>query len=431
MKISQGAKEKIFKSVENLEERLVQTVSEMVQIKSINPGFGVEDKDNEGGETRVNEYTKKIMEGMGLETDFFSVAEDRFNLVGTYKSEGNGKSLLFNGHVDVVPPSGNDWIYDPFGGKIEDGYIHGRGSMDMKGGNAAALFALKALLDAGFKPQGDIVFQNAVGEELKHNDLGTSACIRRGHRADVAICCEASSSDSMPFQINPASSGILRLQWSVRGKACHAGLRREVIRAGGLGEEIGVDAFEKGMIVYNALKDLEIRWGQTKKHPLFKPGNFCINTAVMKGGTAASFVPDYLEMSCAVVYPPQESPEDIKKEIETQIYNAYQNDPWLKKNPPEITWVFNWPAYDVSVDEEICGVAQECVKEISPEGGEFVAMFAVADASFIFEEGIPVIILGPGNQKYAHVSNEKLDIKSLIDVTKMYALIIAEWCGIK
>jgi acetylornithine deacetylase/succinyl-diaminopimelate desuccinylase-like protein len=113
MKISQGAKEKILKSVENLEERLVQTVSEMVQIKSINPGFGVEDKDNEGGETRVNEYTKKIMEGMGLETDFFSVAEDRFNLVGTYKSEGNGKSLLFNGHVDVVPPSGNDWIYDP------------------------------------------------------------------------------------------------------------------------------------------------------------------------------------------------------------------------------------------------------------------------------------------------------------------------------
>lgn len=429
MVINDEIRNKIFESVDNLEKDLVNAVSDMVKIKSVNPNFDPTAK-NENGETNVNKYTQKLMENMGLETDLFSIEEERHNLVGKYKGKGNGKKLLFNGHVDVVPPSDGAWEYEPFSGEIKNGYIHGRGSVDMKGGNAAALFALKAILDSGLQPQGDVIFQNVVGEENMETQKGTTACLKRGYIADAAICCEPTSTDDTIFQINTVSSGIFEMKWAVKGKACHSGHRGEVIRDGGKGEEIGVDAIEKGMIIYNALKDLERKWGQTKKHYMYKPGKFCLNAASIKAGTVSSFIPDHMEMVYSIWYPPQNSPDEIKEEIKDQIHNVCQNDLWLKNNPPEITWVFNWPAFDVSENEDICKIAQNSVKLVNQEAGEFTGMFAVCDASFIYEENIPVISLGPGNANYCHVVNEKLEIKNLIECTKIYALIIAEFCGI-
>lgn len=429
--MDKNIKEKIFKNIDLLEDELVQFISEIVQIKSVTPEFNYEIEETKDGETRVNQYTKKAMDNMGLITDLYAKVENRHNLIGVYESEGNGKSLMFNGHVDVVPPGNIDeWDDDPFSGAVKDGYIYGRGTVDMKSNNAAALFALKAILNAGYKPQGNVVFQNVVGEEVKNNEAGTTACLEKGYVADAAVCCEPTCSSKGNFEVNPASSGIFEMSWKVKGKSCHAGLRREVIRDGGLGEEFGVDAIEKGLIIYNAIKNLEKQWGQTKKHKLYKPGNFCINGALINAGTAPSFVPDKMEMSYAIFYPPQDSPEGIKKEIEDTIYNACQNDPWLKKNPPEITWIFNWPSFDVDVDSEICKLAQSSTKEVSPDSGDINGMFAVCDGSFIFEKGIPVIVLGAGETKYTHSVNEKIEIKNVMDICKIYALMIADWCGL-
>ncbi|AMP19992.1 hypothetical protein AZF37_01280 [endosymbiont 'TC1' of Trimyema compressum] len=109
------------------------------------------------------------------------------------------------------------------------------------------------------------------------------------------------------------------MKWTVEGKATHAGLRREVVRDGGAGELVGVDTIEKGVIIYRALKYLEIRWGQTKKHPLYKTGNFCINGATINGGTGPRIIPDNVEMSYAIFYHPQDSPEAIKKKLKNKL----------------------------------------------------------------------------------------------------------------
>jgi Acetylornithine deacetylase/Succinyl-diaminopimelate desuccinylase and related deacylases len=136
-------------------------------------------------------------------------------------------------------------------------------------------------------------------------------------------------------------------------------------------------------------------------------------------------------MSYAIFYPPQDTPEQIKREIEEQIRLASQTDPWLRENPPEITWIFNWPSFDVSIDGEFCRTVQRQVKQIRPEGGEFTGMFAVCDASFLFEKNIPVVVLGPGENKYTHSVEEKLSVEQLMEAVAMYALIIAEWCGLQ
>lgn len=428
--MDESVKSKIYQSVESLQDELVKVVSDTVKIQSVSPEFGIKLDAYGDGESKVNRYMQKVMEDAGLSTDLFAALDGRHNLVGVYKGQGGGKSLLFNGHVDVVPPGDSEWKDgDPFSGKVENGYIYGRGSVDMKGGNAAAVFALKALLKTGFKPKGDVIIQHVAGEECKATEVGTGACLDKGYLADAAIVMEPTCS-ATPFEINTASSGIFEMKWTVKGKSVHAGLRREVVRDGGAGAEVGVDAIEKGMIIYRALKELERQWGQSKKHPMYKIGNFCINAATIKAGQGPSFVPDSMEMSYSIWYPPQDTPEQIVKEVEEQVAAYSRTDPWLRDNPPEITWIFNWPSFDVSVDEDFCKAVQKSVKSVRPEGGELTGMFAVCDASFIYERNIPVVVLGAGETKYTHGTEEKISIEQLKDAVKMYALAIANWCGI-
>ena len=423
----------IFSAIEGMRDELAGAVSDMVKIKSVTPEFGWEPEAAAGGESAVNEYTLKLMQDMGIEAELFAAKEGRSNLCGVYKGTGGGKSLLFNGHVDVVPPGDlAEWNgMDPFSGKVDGEFVYGRGSVDMKGGNAAALFALKGLLKAGCKPKGDVVYQHVVGEECKVTDAGTGACLDKGCTAHAAIVCEPTCSAAMAFEINPASPGIFEMKWQVKGKSCHVGMRREVIRDGGAGAAVGVDAVEKGMVIYNAIKELERQWGQTKAHPMYKPGNFCINGATIKAGVGPSFIAPDMEMSYAIMYPPQDSADDIKAELEACIHNACQNDPWLRENPPEITWIFNWPSFDTDTNEDICGTLQQAVRKVLPGGGAYNGFFAVCDASFVREKGIPVVIMGPGDSRYTHGVEEKVAISQLVEAAKIYALAIAGWCGIE
>ncbi|NMB41962.1 MAG: ArgE/DapE family deacylase [Firmicutes bacterium] len=423
---------KILQNVENLRDEIVKAVSDVVKIKSVTPEFGWEPEVSSGGESEVTRYTKTIFDKMGIENELYEKEKGRANLCARYKGAGGGRSLLFNGHVDVVPPGDLDeWDgEDPFSGRVDEKFIYGRGSVDMKGGNIAAIFALKALQQAGIHTKGDIVFQNVVGEECKVNEIGTTACLEKGYTADAAIVCEPTCSENDPFMIHVASVGVLEMKWSVKGKSCHVGLRGEVIRDGGGGMDVGVDAFEKGMIVYNALKELERQWGQTKAHPLYKAGQFCINAATVKGGVSPSVVPPDIEMSYAITYPPQESASGIQKEIELCVHNACQNDPWLREKPPEITWLFDWPPFNTDLKEDICSILQQTARMICPEAGRFNGFEAVCDASFLQEKGIPAVVLGPGYGKYAHSVAERVPISQLIDAAKIYALTMVSWCGI-
>lgn len=421
-------KKRITDSVDQLKNELVEALSKAVRIPSVTSEYDMEN--TKGMETEASVYMEQIMKEMGLETELIEAVQGRKNAVGVYKAKEDGKSLLFNGHIDVVPPGDlNAWEKNPFSGEVDETYVYGRGTADMKGGNLAALYALKAILQAGYAPAGDIIFSHSVGEECKATEAGTGAIMEKGYRADAAIVCEPTCGAAQ-FEVNPAQSGVFEMKWMVKGKACHAGMRREVIRDGGAGAVVGVDAIEKGMILYNAIKNLERKWGQSKKHPLYKPGNFCINGAVIQAGAAPSIVPEKMEMSYAIFYPPQDTAESIKEELEACIQNACQTDEWLKENPPEITWIFNWPSFDCSVDEEIVKTAVSCVKEIVPDGGAVSGMFAVCDGCFIYEKRIPVIVLGPGNVSDTHTANEKVAISELVEAAKIYAMIIAEWCGL-
>jgi acetylornithine deacetylase len=431
-------RDKVVRAVDILTAEMVQVVCNLVRIPSVPPPpalFGSPQADDAvAGETLVNRMLKPVVESAGLGTDLWAVAKGRENLVGIWRGKGKGRSLLINGHVDVVPPGAEDkWtVAGPWSGAILNGRIHGRGSTDMKGGIAAAVFALKALHQAGYEPRGDVFLQSVVGEEHTETYAGTGAALERGYRADAAIVAEASG-PPYRLSINTASPGLAVMQVRVKGKAAHISMRDELVRAGGLGSRAGVSAIDKAFLVYQALCKLEEEWGQTKTHSAFtRPGHFTVFPTVINGGDIeAACIPEECSMMYLIWYPPSDTPESIAAEIQEHVSRFAQTDPWLRENPPEVyVPLFSWPPFETSQDEPICKAAATASEALFNKPAILYGAAYTSDASFISQAGIPTIVMGPGSIELAHGFNEYVEIQDLVDAAKLYALTIVEWCGV-
>jgi acetylornithine deacetylase/succinyl-diaminopimelate desuccinylase family protein len=359
--------------------------------------------------------------------------------VGVLRGTGGGRSLIFNGHIDTVPfTEPEKWPReDPLSGIIANGRIYGRGSCDMKAGITAQVMAAKALVDSKVELKGDLILQSVLGEEWMEHEIGTTAVIRRGYRADAAIIAEPSA-PPVSLAVVPATSGMLWMSLTCYGIPAHFSIRDEVIRAGG-GPEIGVHAVDKGVILLNALQNLERHWALTKTHPLFQPGHFTIYPGAISGGPRGTPVPFQLAGYCtieyAIWYPPDQDPSAIKKEVEEYIWHASQIDPWLKENPPEIKWNMNWPATRIDSDHPLVHTmlaAHESVSQrrASVRDRRVQGFCAVCDASFLNGANIPSIVYGPGSLHQAHSENEFVEIDELITATKSLAVAAMNWCGV-
>jgi acetylornithine deacetylase/succinyl-diaminopimelate desuccinylase family protein len=420
-------------SVDSLRVELIKLVSGLVQIPSISPNYsGVNREEVLGGESKVTAFLQPIMESIGLKTDRWEIEAGRANLVGVYTGTGNGRSLIFNGHVDVVPPGREElWTNSgPWSGAIVNGRIYGRGACDMKSGNAAAIIAVKAILSAGIKPKGSIILQDVVGEETMDTEVGTGAAIKRGYRADAGVVVEPSSP---PYRLGllTASPGVLVMRVKVKGKSAHTCVWDEVVRAGGAGDAVAVSAIDKALVIYEGLRELDREWGQTKVHPAFtRPGHFSLcPTTLVSGLNGISYIPEDCYMDYAIWHAPNDPVESVKVEIREQINRFAQTDPWLRKNLPEVEFTQWWPPYEVPADAQICQAVDKAITAAMGEPAKKYGFAAVDDAAFLNKEGIPTITLGPGDLANAHAYNEYVDIEEIIDAAKIYACTIAEWCG--
>jgi len=140
----------VMSRIEALRDEAVSLLEELVRVNSVNPNYpGIDRASVIGGETRCNEILKERYEQAGLETHWAFEDPERKALVGVRKGEGGGRSLLFNGHVDTVPPAeGGDWTHgSPWEPVIRDGRLYGLGSTDMKASAVSMWLAAQALHD--------------------------------------------------------------------------------------------------------------------------------------------------------------------------------------------------------------------------------------------------------------------------------------------
>lgn len=425
----------ILGAVDSLREELIASVCEAVRIPSINPNYPGEDPDlHLGLESEVSKLIGELYARAGCRIDVFAEATGRENCVGVLGGGGGGRSLLFNGHVDVVPAGpAAGWSRDPFGGEVADGRIWGRGSCDMKGGLVAQAYAAIALKEAGIRLRGDLLLAAVVGEETMEHELGTTACLRRGHRADAAIVAEPSAPPAS-LGVVAATPGVARFVVTVEGLRTHPGMRGETIRAGGGGSSVGVNAIDKAFEIFAALRRREDEWGLSKRHPLFRPGQFTIHAGVMvgapKGQLDPFFIPDEAMLDYIVIFHPEEDPEAVRAEIEQVIRGAAALDGWLREHPPTIEWKHVWPPSVVSADDPIVRETAAAHESANAAPAAIVGWTAVHDGTFLNQAGVPAIAYGPGSVVAAHRTDESVEIEELLGAARTYALLAAEWCGI-
>ncbi|MGG1256993.1 peptidase [Bacillus velezensis] len=339
------------------------------------------------------------------------------NITAVKKGAGGGRSLILNGHIDVVP-EGNPaaWTYEPFTAVEKDGKVYGRGSTDMKGGNTALLFALEALEACGITLKGDVLFQSVVDEEC--GGAGTLSAVMRGYKADGALIPEPTN-----LKLFVKQQGSMWFRITVRGLSAHGGTRYE-----------GVSAIEKSLHVITALKELEHVRNARITDPLYRdvPIPVPINIGTVQGGTWPSSVADrvVIEGRCGIA--PDETPEAVKEELASWLKDLEYRDEWFKHHPAEIEWFgAQWLPNDLPDEHPLISALESSfekmkgakpVREASPWG---------TDGGLLQHAGqTPVIVFGPGEVKAAHQANEYIEIRALIDAVKIISLFIMEWCGV-
>jgi acetylornithine deacetylase len=337
------------------------------------------------------------------------------NVVGTKKGTGGGKSVILNGHIDVVPEGDiAQWDSDPFSGHISDGKLFGRGATDMKGGSVALLLAISAIQNIGVTLRGDIIFQSVIEEES--GGAGTLAAIERGYKADIAIIPEPTN-----MKIFPKQQGSMWFQLIVKGKSAHGGTRYE-----------GVSAIEKSLIVIEKMLELEKKRNEKINDPLYKnvPIPVPINIGKINGGSWPSSVADQVILEGRIGVAPNEDMENVKVEVEEVLNSLAKYDSWFQTCPVELKWFgarwvpgsidLNHIAIDTLKTNFSKIMKKEPVIEASPWG---------TDGGLLSKGGdVPTIVFGPGTTEVAHYPNEYIVIDQMFEAAEIIANFIIDWC---
>ncbi|RYH09479.1 ArgE/DapE family deacylase [Tropicimonas sp. IMCC6043] len=350
--------------------------------------------------------------------------DDAMNVVGSHRSRTRqGRSLILNGHVDVVPEGPRDmWDSPPYAPRVADGWMYGRGAGDMKAGLASNLFALDALRACGVAPAADVFYQSVVEEECTGN--GALACLARGYRADAALIPEPFSENLVSAQL-----GVIWFQVHLRGLPTH------VAYAGS-----GSNAIEAAIPLISALHAMETRWNLPEnRHADFAHMDHALNLNVGKiqGGDWTSSVPAWCVFDVRMAIFPGQSIAAAKEEIEAVLMDAARENAFLKNALPEIVYHgFHAEGYALSADRssaaaQAIGALDTAHGTVTGEALEQAPITATTDARFFgLYADTPALVYGPHSEAI-HGFNERVDLESMRRVTKTTALFIADWCGVE
>jgi len=435
--MAQDVAQRVLDAIDEARDQIVDDVKRLVEVPSVNPNYpGVRSEDYLGQESEANLLIRDRFGYLFDRSQLLKSHDRRENFAGVVRGSGAGRSLLLNGHIDVVPAGdANTWSSDPFRATETAGRIHGRGASDMKSGVVAALSAIEAIRSANIDLTGDLVFHSVAGEELGEHEVGTGCVLASGYTADAAIVVEPSASFETPLTINPTAAGLLWGRVRVEGLAGHPGLRRELVRAGGAGTRAGVNAIDKGYLVLQALYRIEERWGTSKQHSLFKPGQFVVMPGTIHGRGKDIDIPfvfaEYCEIDFIVWYPPEEDPAAVKYEIQEFVSRSVSSDPWLSDNPPTYEWPVEFPGFHTDPNQEIVRTLATAHESATGDGAVVEAFPAACDATWIARTDIPVVNYGPGHLANAHKPDEYCEVDEIISATRSLALTVLDWCGVK
>lgn len=413
--------------LEKNKQKYIDRLAELVSIDTHDLGHGIDG----GLEKQGQDYMAELFRKMGSEVTLDPMKEediekcfslyqegnlghqqtDRYNVYAHFNGEKPGKTLMFNGHIDVMPADEvEEWITPPFSPTIRDGKLYGRGTADMKGGLMAATMAVQLLQDAGIPFSGSVKITSVCDEEGGGN--GSMQAIMSGQRADGVVVCEGTSDELIL-----AHMGFVFFRVKFAGKACHSGAKKN-----------GVSAIEKAIKVIRALNEKEHEWLLHYKHPLLPAPN--LNVGLIHGGTAGSTVAEDCMFEVCVHYlPNQMSHNQVVKEFQEVVERVAKSDAWLEEHLPEVQITqfgggFEMEEHSFFVDSFKRAYSEARGKDVkvvgSPAGCDSRLWRNIADC--------PTIQFGPGNLAQCHAVDEWLDLEAYLQSILIYAELILDFC---
>jgi len=436
-----SAEQRVLSAIAERADDLVALAAELIRFDTTTRGEpGEPARDEEPLQARL----AAILEAAGAEVELWEPAPgelDRWprqvpegltfagrpQLLARFAGTGGDRSLLFNGHIDVVSAEPRErWVSDPFAPEVRDGRLYGRGACDMKGGVAAMVIAAETLAAEGALPGGELLVNTATDEEW--NGAGSLAAVAHGVAADAGVIPEATD-----FEPWIACRGVVNPTITVRGRPGHAEMPQPDWREGG-----AVNAIEKAVVVLESVRELRERWAQEgSKHPLLVPGELI--PTVIEGGEWWVNYPASCAIVVDVTYLPQQGDPDggwaagLERRIEEWVDAAACRDPWLAANPPRFEWGTNLAPAEIEPDHPIvaCALAAGAA---AGRPGAVAALQGWHDAATFTRFGTPTISYGPSGlandgETMAHAIDEYVPVADLVATAQALALVAMRWSG--
>jgi acetylornithine deacetylase len=364
-----------------------------------------------GHERRSLELLAELAAGLGLEPDLHehdlerlrahpghpgeeAPRDELWGLTVTLPGDAPGR-LCLNGHVDVVGPGTAPWRHGPWSGVLEDGRLHGRGAVDMKGAVVAALHALAAM-----RGGPEIVLQCVASEE--DGGLGTFAALERDAAFDAALIPEPTA-----FDVVCAQAGALTFRCVIPGRSAHAAQRLQ-----------GCSAIDRYVRVHAALQELERTVNADVAHPLMREIALPYPVLVgrLSGGVWSSQVPDRVEFEGRLGVPVGADPTAARAALQRAVDAALDDG----EAPAEVRWTGGafLPAETPPDHPWVEAVA----RAVEAERGRPARRVGVpwgADMRQFAARGIPCVMAGPSGIERAHAVDEWVDAGELIALARM------------
>lgn len=381
------------------EDETLALLQGLIAIDSVNPSL----VPGGAGEAAIAKHVGAVMTALGLtDVQYQDVGGGRLNVVGVLRGTGGGRTLMLNGHTDIVSTAG--MTHDPFSAEVSEDRVYGRGAFDMKGGLAAMLMAVAAVIRSGARPRGDVIVACVADEE--YASLGTEAVVRAFH-ADGGIVCEPTGGD-----LCIAHKGFAWATVRCHGRAAH-----------GSDYQNGVDAIFKAGALLAEMARYDREELRARSHPLL--GSPSLHASLINGGRELSTYPAECVIQLERRTLPGETRADIIAELSAILARLSAADPEFSSDF-EVT--FFRDALEVAPDAPIATLVSDAATAVSGRRPEVYGAFGWLDSALMAAAGIPTVIFGADGGG-AHSATEWADLSSVVATAAVLAEVIVRFCN--
>jgi acetylornithine deacetylase len=350
---------------------------DLVAIPSVNP-MGRAIHGPEIYEHRVTAYLEDYFQGLDVAFERQPIAPLRDNIVARSDLPGPRRTLLLEVHQDTVPT--DHMTIEPFGAKVEDGRLYGRGACDIKSGMAAMLAAFARLVREKPARSANLVLACTVDEE--HTSLGVQRLVKEPLGVDMAVVAEPTQ-----LKIVHAHKGVVRWHLHTTGQAYHSS-----------SPEKGVNAIYRMAGLLITIEQYAELLRTSSPDPLLGPPTLSVGR--IEGGTSVNTVPDHCRIEIDRRLIPGEAPLTALEQFNSHLQQAGIPFPFTSSDP----WL-SMPALDPKASRELVARLGSAI-DLVLGSHEVTPVPYGTDAATIAQAGVPSVVFGPGDIARAHTCDE-------------------------